>query len=175
MGNRAPDIAPQGVYPCAGDDSWIALSITDDEAWDRFRAVLGNPAWSQGAVLGSVDGRRANQNAVDTGIEAWTSQHSEADAERILREAGIAAGVPQRSSDLLADPQYEHRNFYRTLDHEELGPLPYAGHQYRIDGYNNGPRTAAPTLGQHTFDILTDLLGYEVDDIADIAATGCLE
>jgi crotonobetainyl-CoA:carnitine CoA-transferase CaiB-like acyl-CoA transferase len=175
MGNRAPDISPQGVYPCAGDDSWIALSITDDEAWDRFRAVLGNPAWSQGAVLGSVDGRRANQNAVDTGIEAWTSQHSEAEAERILREAGIAAGVPQRSSDLLADPQYEHRNFYRTLDHEELGPLPYAGHQYRIDGYNNGPRTAAPTLGQHTFDILTDLLGYEVDDIADIAATGCLE
>lgn len=175
MGNRAPDLAPQGVYRCAGDDAWIAISITDDDAWDRFRAVLGNPAWSQGAVLGTTEGRQANQNAVDTGIEAWTSQHDEADAERILREAGIAAGVPQRSSDLLVDRQYQHRDFYRTLEHDELGPLPYAGHQYRIDGYNNGPRTAAPTLGQHTFEILTDLLGFEVDDIAAIAGTGGLE
>ncbi|MEM7323671.1 MAG: CoA transferase [Actinomycetota bacterium] len=175
IGNRSSDVAPQGVYPCAGEDTWIALSITDDDAWGRFKTVLGNPTWSQGAVLDSVEGRRNNQNAVDTGIAEWTVQHTEADAERVLREAGIAAGIPQRSSDLLADPQYRHREFYRTLEHEELGPLPYAGHQYRIDGYRNGPRSAAPTLGQHTYEILTDLLGFDVDEIADLAATGGLE
>ncbi len=174
-GNRARGLAPQGVYPCAGDDCWVAISVVDDEAWSRFRAALGDPGWARGAVLDSVDGRLTRHDAIDTGISAWTSERTEEEVEATLRAAGIAVGRVQRSSDLLADPQYEHRDFYHRLEHSEVGTVPYAGHQYRIEGYDHGPRTAAPGLGEHTFEVLTDLLGYDVDEVAEIAASGCLE
>ncbi len=174
-GNRARGFAPQGVYPCQGDDCWVAISVVDDEAWTRFRAALGNPGWAQGAVLDSVNGRINNHDAIDTAISAWTSERTEEEVEEELRAAGIAVGRVQRSRDLLVDPQYRHRGFYHHLDHPEFGTVPYAGHQYRIEGYDHGPRAAAPGLGEHTFELLTDLLGYDVDEVAEIAATGCLE
>ncbi|MEM9565060.1 MAG: CoA transferase [Actinomycetota bacterium] len=174
-GNRARGLAPQGVYPCAGDDCWVAISVVDDEAWSRFRGALGDPGWARGAVLDSVEGRLNNHDAIDTGISTWTVERSEEEVEATLRAAGIAVGRVQRSSDLLADPQYDHRGFYHRLEHTEVGTVPYAGHQYRIDGYDHGPRTAAPGLGEHTFEVLTDLLGYDVDEVAEIAASGCLE
>jgi crotonobetainyl-CoA:carnitine CoA-transferase CaiB-like acyl-CoA transferase len=175
LGNRSPEAAPQGVYPCLGDDAWVAISVTDDEAWASFKAALGNPGWAQSALLDSVDGRMANHDAVDVGISSWTAERSEEEVEDVMRAAGVAVGKPQRSQDLLSDPQYEHRRFYRWLEHEEMGLTPYAGHAYRIEGYDHGPRTAAPMLGQHTFDVLTDVLGYDVDEVAEIAASGCLE
>ena len=174
-GNRARAMAPQGVYPCAGDDCWAAIAIVDDEAWSRFRSALGNPGWAQGAVLDSVEGRMANHDAIDTAISVWTSERTEEQVEEELRAAGVAVGAVQRSRDLLVDPQYRHRGFYRHLDHSEGGPTPYAGHQYRIEGYDHGPRWAAPALGEHTFEVLTDVLGYDEDEVAEIAATGCLE
>ncbi len=175
VGNRSPELAPQGVYRCRGEDCWVAISITDDEAWSRFRDALGDPGWARGAVLDSVLGRLANHDAIDTAIEVWTSQRTEDEVEELLLAAGVAAAKVQRSRDLLADPQYAHRGFYHRLEHAEVGPLPYAGHSYRIEGYRHGPRSAAPTLGEHTFEVLTDILGFDVDEVAEIAATGCLE
>jgi crotonobetainyl-CoA:carnitine CoA-transferase CaiB-like acyl-CoA transferase len=91
-----------------------------------------------------------------------------------LQAAGVPAGVVQRSSDLLADPQYAHRGFYRYLDHPVMGRIPYAGHQYRIRGYDNGPRAPAPTLGQHSFEVLSELLGLSDEAIAEAFATGAV-
>jgi len=95
--------------------------------------------------------------------------------ERRLTAAGVPAGKVQRTRDLFVDPQYQHRSFYRYLEHAEVGVVPYAGHQFSIDGYGNGPRFAAPMLGQHTFEVLTDLLGMTDEEVATAAAEGALE
>ena len=73
----------------------------------------------------------------------------------------------QKSSDLLKDPQYAHRDFYRYMKHPEMGTIPYAGHQYRMSAYNSGPRSAAPILGEHSFEILGGLLGMSDEAIAE--------
>ena len=92
-----------------------------------------------------------------------------------LLRAGVPAAVVQRSSDLLRDPQYEHRGFYREHDHAVMGRNRYAGHQFRIRGYDGGPRTAAPTLGQHSFEVMSELLGIEPEKIAELMADGAIE
>src|SRR5580765_4246893 len=78
---------------------------------------------------------------------------------RCTTPAGIPAGVVQRSSDLLEDPQLAHRNFFRFLEHGEMGLTPYSGHQFRIRGYDSGPRFAAPLLGEHNEIVMRDILG----------------
>ena len=91
-----------------------------------------------------------------------------------LVAAGVPAGVVQRSSDLLRDEQYRHRRFYRYLDHPEMGHIPYAGHQYRIRGYDNGPRAPAPLLGEHSFQVLSEILGLSDDDTGAAFANGAV-
>jgi crotonobetainyl-CoA:carnitine CoA-transferase CaiB-like acyl-CoA transferase len=173
-GNREPGIVPQGVYPTRGDDQWLAISIVDDRAWEAFVGALGAPAWATDPTLATVAGRAERHDDIDDRLAPWTAGWDGAELERLLADRGIAAGVVQGSRQLLTDPQYLHRGFYARLEHTEVGVMPYAGHQYRIRGYDHGPRTAAPCLGEHSFEILTELLGLSVDEVAETAGTGAL-
>ena len=89
-----------------------------------------------------------------------------------LQAAGVPAGIVQRSSDLLQDPQYQHRQFYRYFNHQEMGTIPYAGHQYRISSYDNSPQGPAPCLGQHSFEVLSEVIKLSDEEIAEAYATG---
>ena len=173
-GNRDPDVAPQGVYPCEGDDRWCAITVADDAQWKTLVELTGAPDWAQAPELSSLEGRLAAHDDIDARIAEWTAGQDAATLERQLLDAGIAAGMVQRSSDLLADPQYAHRGFHRWLEHPRMGTVPYSGHQYKIAGYDHGPRHAAPMIGQHTFDVLSGELGLTDDEIAEAAASGAL-
>jgi len=175
MANRDPVMAPQGAYPCLGDDEWVAITIPDDGAWAAFAAAVGSPPWATDPAHASAAGRRAAHDELDAAIGAWTVTRTAEEVERLLVSAGVPAGKVQRTRDLFVDPQYRHRSFYRYLEHAEVGEVPYAGHQFQIEGYGNGPRFAAPMLGQHTFEVLTELLGMTADEVAMAAAEGALE
>ncbi|MDG2113267.1 MAG: CoA transferase, partial [Actinomycetota bacterium] len=173
-GNRDLTVAPQGMYPCSGDDQWCAISVSDDAAWERLVGELERPEWALDPLFATLAGRTAGHDLIDEHLGEWTAGQDADELAARLVAMGIPAGKAQRSSDLLADPQYAHRGFYRRLEHGAMGEVPYAGHQYRIDGYDHGPRFAAPTLGQHTFDVLTDLLEMDPDEIAEVAVSGAL-
>ena len=173
-GNRDPGMAPQGAYASQGDDQWLALSIVDDDAWQRFVSLLDRPAWATDPVNDTLAGRLENHDRLDAEIGAWTAGHDGPELEVLLTQHGIAAGVVLGSGQLLDDPQYAHRDFYQYLEHDEVGVVPYAGHQYRIQGYNHGPRSAGPCIGQHSFEVLSDILGLDADRIAEIAAAEAL-
>jgi benzylsuccinate CoA-transferase BbsF subunit len=174
MGNDDPQHAPHNVYPCEGDDEWCAIAVETDEQWRALREVLGNTDWAMDPVLDSAAGRIAVRERIDAGIGAWTgTQTPQAVMER-LQAAGVPAGAVQRSSDLLQDPQLRHRNFFRPLQHPEMGEVPYEGHQFRIRGYDSGPRLPAPCLGEHSIEVLRDILGMSDDELAEVAASGAL-
>ncbi len=173
-GNRDVCVAPQGVYPCLGDDRWIGITIDDDECWARFTKAIGSPDWATDAELATWDGRFARHDELDERIARLTATQDPQALERRLCAAGVPAGFVQRSSDLLADPQYAHLRFYRYLTHPAMDIVPYAGHQYKIAGYDHGPRFAAPKLGEHTHRVLTELLGFADDEVAELAVSGAL-
>ena len=91
-----------------------------------------------------------------------------------LQSAGVPAGMVQRSSDHLQDPQLAHRSFFRPMQHPEMGEVPYEGHQYTISGYDNGPRTPAPCLGEHTFEVLTELLEIPMERAIELLGSGAV-
>jgi crotonobetainyl-CoA:carnitine CoA-transferase CaiB-like acyl-CoA transferase len=174
MGNRARDAAPQGCYPCSGRDRWCAIAIDSEAQWQAMCQVMEKARWSADAGLSSVEGRLARHDELDAGISEWTAPREPREVMETLQAAGVPAGVVQRSSDLLRDPQYAHRGFHHALEHAEMGRIPYAGHQFRIRGYPSGPRSAAPTLGQHSFEVMRDLLGMSEDEIAQAFAAGAI-
>jgi crotonobetainyl-CoA:carnitine CoA-transferase CaiB-like acyl-CoA transferase len=167
MANRSRFYAPQGVYSCAGDDNWIAIGIETDEEFVKLCNVLGRSDWVDDQGLQSNEGRLKQHDEIDRTISEWTKTMQAPQIMSLLQASGIPAGVVQKSSDLLKDPQYGYRDFYRYLKHPEMGTIPYAGHQYQMSAYNNGPRSAAPILGEHSFEILGELLGMSDEAIAE--------
>lgn len=165
-GNRSRFTAPEGVYPCCGDDLWCAISVLTDDQWQALCRVLGREDWLADTSLATVAGRQARHDSLDAEIAEWTRLRKPDEVMRALQAVGVPAGVVQRSSDLLADPQYAHRGFYHYLDHTEMGHIPYAGHQFRIAGYDSGPRRPAPCLGEHSYEVLSDVLQLSDDEIA---------
>ncbi len=173
-GNCDAQAAPHDVYPCAGDDQWCAIAVETDAQWRALRQVLGEPEWAVSPELDSVAGRRARRDFIDDKLAELTVRHTPRELMQRLQAAGVPAGMVQRSSDHLADPQLLHRRFFRPLEHAEMGEVPYEGHQFRIAGYDNGPLAPAPCLGEHSIQVLQEILGYGDDDLARIAASGAL-
>jgi benzylsuccinate CoA-transferase BbsF subunit len=173
-GNDAPDAAPHDAYPCAGDDEWCTIAIETDAQWRALRHALGDPAWAAAPALATLAGRQAQRDFIDGKLAEFTAQHDPRALMDRLQAAGVPAGMVQRSSDLLDDPQLKHRRFFRPLPHPEMGEVPYEGHQFRISGYDSGPRLPAPCLGEHSIQVLQEILGYADDDLARIAASGAL-
>jgi crotonobetainyl-CoA:carnitine CoA-transferase CaiB-like acyl-CoA transferase len=171
-GNFDPSRAPHDAYPCVGVDQWCAIAVETDEQWRALQKVLGEPAWAMDPALDTAAGRLAAVDLINREMGEFTMQYDARRLMDMLQGAGVPAGMVQRSSDHLDDPQLAHRAFFRRLEHPEMGEVPYEGHQFRILGYDNGPRFPAPCLGEHTYEVLSDVLGLDGDAIAEILATG---
>ena len=175
MGNDSATAAPHGAYPTAGTDQWVAIAIETDEQWRALRTALGDPEWARDPAFATAAGRIAARRAIDTRIAAFTAPRDRYEVMDLLQRHGVPAGAVQRSSDLLHDPQLAHRHFFHPLEHEEMGLVPYEGHQFNIRGYESGPRSPAPLLGEHSFVVLTDVLGMSADAAAEVMASGAVE
>ena len=173
-GNRSDVMAPHGAFPCQGEDQWCAIAVENDRQWAGLRRAMGEPDWAKDQRFDNAAGRLEHQDEIESKLSEWTqTKPPKAVMDSVLSE-GVPAGVVQRSSDLQQDPQLAHRRFFRNLDHQEMGNIPYTGHQFRISGYDSGPRFAAPVLGQHNEEVLREVLGMTEDEVTEAIIAGAL-
>jgi crotonobetainyl-CoA:carnitine CoA-transferase CaiB-like acyl-CoA transferase len=108
-GNRGPVGAPQNLYPCRGDDRWLALAVTDDAQWRELVHAMGDPPWACDAAVASAAGRRARHDAIDAALGAWCrGRDAEALAEELLAR-GIPAAPVTAAAQLGDNPQLQAR------------------------------------------------------------------
>jgi crotonobetainyl-CoA:carnitine CoA-transferase CaiB-like acyl-CoA transferase len=168
--------APWGVYRCEGQDQWCVVTVRSDDEWSALVGVLGTPAWASAPELASREGRLAARKTIDDHLAAWTSTRSPRDVATALQSAGVPAGMMERVSDLLDDPQLAHRGFFRRLQQPDLR---------REVVVENGPCLAerlpappmepAPLYGQHTRSVCREILGMSDTEIDDLVARGVLD
>jgi crotonobetainyl-CoA:carnitine CoA-transferase CaiB-like acyl-CoA transferase len=173
-GNSDPDLAPHGVYPAAGDDQWVAVACQDDQAWQALCAEMGRDDLAADPGLSSSAGRLARRDELDAGLAGWTCGQRAAEVEERLVARGVAAHAVQGSTETLADPQLCWRGHFVDLPHPDRRCLVEAT-RFRLSRTPGAPRGRAPFLGEHTFEVLSELLGYDEDRIADLAAAEALE
>ncbi len=170
-GNRDPNHCPHGVYPAAGEDRWIAIAVEDDEAWRSLTVELRRPDLADLDHAARVDRR----DELDTILAAWTSGQDAVGLAHRLQAFGIAAHQVQNSSGCVDDPQLLHRNHFQWLPHAHARRSVVDAVPYTLSEADNGFRWAGPMSGEHTSEILEDLLGYDVERIAELAIAGAFE
>ncbi len=164
VGNRsqAGPAAPFGIYPAAGDDRWIAISVLDDEQWLAFRRAIGEPDWAADLGLATAEGRRARQDELDARVAAWTREHDAHAAMHLLQEHGVPAGVVQDAEDLIErDEQHRARGFFEWMDHPVIGRTRYNRPVARLSATPGQIRGRAPLHGEHTRQVLGEVLGLD--------------
>lgn len=165
LGNRQPGLAPQGVYRCAGDDRWLAVSITGDKEWRALCAVAGlNDQWR---AL-PLPEREARHDEIDAAISRWTRSEHPWQAARKLQTAGIIAGVVCDARDLIENEHLARREFWALLDHAAAGLLRYPGCPVRLTRTPATYRRPSPQLGEHNDEVLTTIAHLTVDEVATL-------
>ncbi len=170
-GNRDTVMAPHGVYATRGDDRWIAIACADDADWAALAARMGADDL---AGLSLAD-RHARHDELDERIEAWTSSIDGDQLMKTLQERGVAAHIMQHSPELVTDPQLTHRGQFVEVEHAKADNFVVDGSRFRMSRTPAVVQYAGPCYGEHTFEILTDVLGYDGDRIAELAVAEVLE
>jgi benzylsuccinate CoA-transferase BbsF subunit len=169
QGNARDDAVPHGVYPAAGDDRWLAVSVLDDEAWRRLCEATGWPLDGSSATL---DGRRANREVLDKQLAEWTSGRTAEDAATRLQAYGVSAMPVMGPEDHHSDPHLKERGFIVTLDHPEVGSERHCGNPIRLSRLVQRSARSAPCLGVDTEEVLGEWLGVAPDAVAELRRTG---
>jgi crotonobetainyl-CoA:carnitine CoA-transferase CaiB-like acyl-CoA transferase len=156
-GNRDRWRAPQGLYPCAGQNRWIAISVGDDEAWRSLARVIGHPELGTDRRFAAAAARRANHDHLDQVIAAWTSKQPLLDVFHTLQHEGVPAGPLLDDQLLQDDPQLQARGWQRPLVSDDVGTHLHPG--LAFVGIPQVWRRGSPTLGQDNEYVYKDLLG----------------
>jgi benzylsuccinate CoA-transferase BbsF subunit len=173
-GNQDERAAPHGVYPCRGEDRWIAIAVFSDPEWRLLRRQIGNPPFSQDPRFEALAGRLEHRAELDEYLARATRDHDAFELAERLQKAGLGAGPVQGVPDLLADPQLAHRGHFRTLRHQPLGELAFETSGFRLSDSPPVLATPGPNLGEHNDEVLRDFLGLSEDEVKRLAERGVL-
>jgi crotonobetainyl-CoA:carnitine CoA-transferase CaiB-like acyl-CoA transferase len=171
LGNRSATRAPQGCYPCAGDDRWIAISVTSDAEWQLLCGLAGLDAAWRDMPLAE---RLAAHDAIDDALAGWTRAQPADDRMRELQAHGLIACAVSDARDLVGDPQLAARDFWVRLDHPDAGRHSLPGMPIRLSATPARFRRPAPCLGQHNREVLGELLGLDAARLDELEAQGVL-
>ena len=171
MGNTDHFMAPHGVYPAAGDDHWVAIACADDTRWRSLAVALDR---ADLAELSTSD-RLSRRGELDEVVAGWTAGLEAGEVQERLQSVGVAAHQVQNSPECDVDPQLAARGGWVVrVPHPVMDEIAVGASPIRMSRTPADIATAGPTLGQHTFDVLSDLLGYDADRIAELAVADVL-
>ncbi|MDH3715143.1 MAG: CoA transferase, partial [Gammaproteobacteria bacterium] len=165
---RPRNAYPRGAYPAK--DGYIALNVPDERIWQRLAEIMGRAELATDPRTDSGPARVENRALVDTAIAAWLGPLTRSEAIDQLNEAGVPAGPVHTAEDVFACPQVAARGMLMPVDDPEVGEYRFARTPPHLSASPELPSRPAPALGQHTREVLEDLLGYsatEVDELVE--------
>jgi len=160
MGNRHPlaAAAPHGVFPCAGEDRWISIAVTDAQEWEGLLGAMDHPEWAQASAFVSLAERVRNIDDLHAKLAAWTAGFDDRELAERLQRNGVAATPVLNVADLLHDPHYRARGTFIEVQH------PLGFNETIYGAYVKTSRTQArvepgPTIGRDNDFVFKELLG----------------
>ena len=168
IGNRDPLMAPHNCFRCAGQDEWVSIACGTDGEWRALCQTVGRPELADDARFQTAAARKANEDALEELLTAWTQGQDKWQVTRTLQAARVAAFPSMTSKDLADDPHLNARGFFARLEHPEVGVRAHTAMPWRLSNAPNGVRAPAPLIGNDTDYVMRELLGYAAQEVAEL-------
>ncbi|MBU2287997.1 MAG: CoA transferase, partial [Gammaproteobacteria bacterium] len=167
IGNEDERRVPSNVYPCAGDDRWLALTVETDAQWQALAALMARDGIAADPAFAVAGARLTRRAEVDECVAQWVRGQDGFDIARRLQQADIAAGPVMNNRDLLLDPHLQSRGFHERVDlPQPMGTRPIMGRPWKLARRPVRIRRAAPRYGEDGAEVLREVLGLADDRIA---------
>ncbi|MBT4074205.1 MAG: CoA transferase [Chloroflexi bacterium] len=171
LGNRHMTFAPHGVY-ATSDDGWIALAAETEEQWWALCAVSGHGEWLPDLRFADNATRKLNEDVLDAELSDWISTEARDELADRLSNSGVIAAPVLDAHEVASDDALRDRGFILDVDHPEAGVHPQSGVPVQFSGTPTRVSRPAPLQGQHTQEILQQLLGISEDGYKDFLKRG---
>ena len=175
VGNRDPLKAPHDVYPCRGDQRWVAISVAGDGQWGDLCRSMDRPDLEDDPRFSDESVRRLHQNELDPLIASWTRERDAEEVAALLQEGGVPASLVADSADLIRDPHLLDRGFLAWIDHPETGRRAMGTTSWTANGGRPGPTVRAPLMGEQTRYVVEDILGIPEAETRRLSGLGVLQ
>jgi crotonobetainyl-CoA:carnitine CoA-transferase CaiB-like acyl-CoA transferase len=172
MGNAHPNVVPYQTFPTRDGD--LILAIGNDAQFARFCEAAGVPELAGDARFGNNSARIANREACVSAIAAAIRTRTTADWIAILEPLGVPCGPINRLDQVYAHPQVTHRGLRIEVPHPLSGTVPMVANPIRYSRTPIQYDRAPPLLGEHTEEVLRELLGKSEEEIAALREAGAI-
>ena len=173
-GNRDPNYCPHGVYRCRGEDQWVALAISSDDEWQMLAGLMADSA-PEAATFATLEGRRADEDALDAAIESWTQDQDKWELAATLQAHGIAAAPVENLPDMMKrDPQMVA---HYQMVHQPSEPdfdISIDADAMHFVGQPERVLERAPMLGEHNEYVLREVLGLSEKEFDELVVEGVI-
>lgn len=163
IGNANPGSAPYNMYKTK--DGNVFISTANDSLFTRLIGVMGQPDLIKDPRFSTNPNRKLHETEIDPIVEAWTVQHTTAEVEKLLDEVGVPVASAKSVEELIDDPQLLLRDMVIEHDLPDVGPVKFPGNPLKLQETPPDTSRRAPTLGEHTDEVLREVLGYSDAEI----------
>ena len=167
-GNRRPILIPGNLF--RGKDGWVAIVASTDPGWRNLTQAMGLPHLAEDCRFVNRVARMAHRDELEEIVEEWVeSFESVQEVEELLADrGGVQCGRVRSWREMLEDSHTERRRLVASVEDPVMGSTPVMNSPFRIQGAGSGARGPAPLLGQHTYQVLGELLGCSDGEILEM-------
>jgi formyl-CoA transferase len=165
-GNQLGRNVPGTIYPChpGGPNDYVFI-FAQPQMWLAFLEVLGLPALAEDERFATLEARWENRVALDAIISEWTALRDKQGVMAAMGAAGVPCGAVQDTGEVLADPHLKAREMIVDLDYGQRGTYQTVGCPIKLSA-SPAEITRPPELGEHTDDVLRDILQIDAGEVA---------
>jgi crotonobetainyl-CoA:carnitine CoA-transferase CaiB-like acyl-CoA transferase len=164
-GNDHPAFAPYGVFPCAGQDRWIAIACTSDTAFAALMQQLDAPRFADDERFATSIARLRNRKAVNELVADRTRRHVAEELAARLQGSRVAAAALAHQQEMHSDEHLTARRYFTPITHRAAGTHVYPGPLGKLQHTADVPPfRPAPTLGQHNEYVYKEVIGLSGEE-----------
>jgi crotonobetainyl-CoA:carnitine CoA-transferase CaiB-like acyl-CoA transferase len=163
--------APYQAFPTA--DGWVNVGGANQANWERIAKVIGRPELAEDARFKTNGDRMRNLTALTPLVAERMKTRPSAEWLAAFEAAGVPAGPVNKIGDMLEDPQVAAREMVVEVEHAKAGRMKTLGLPLKFSDTPGAVCRGAPTLGQHTREVLADL-GYSHSETEQLIASGAV-
>lgn len=175
-GNHRGGDAPRGIFSAEGDDDWLVVDVQSDDQFARLATCIGKPDWAADPRFSTASSRLAHEEELTAALSSWTRSRDALVAATALQNAGVPAGQMVRAGELLDDPHLAARGVFGTMTHALLpDPFPTNLAEARFSSLAPPLLADAPRQGEHSYEVLADVLSRDAASVDELVATGAVQ
>lgn len=166
-GNRHPDTSPHGFYKTL--DGFVAHCSLTNQMWGVMLKIIGKEEFLNHPDFKNISDRKINWRKVDGLVEEWTTKHTTAEVVKIWEHHRLPCGKIRGIDEVYNDPHNEQRGVFHEVNHPVAGKLKITNLPIKFSETPASINTPSPSLGEHTYEIFLNILGYTKQQVDELA------